>query len=508
MSPRRPPRNCPNPSARPSARRAKKPRAQGDIVKWVFLSVFVIAVLMSGVANMTLPRDDKLGVPTLVWVTDDNPARQEQMQLFRQWHREHYGEEVDIRIDPSNYDRGKIVVQSLSGAGPDVFDYYGASQLERYVASGILLDVTEVARDKGFSKEVVWEGIWPNFVSEGRQYGFPDNVNVELILYHKDMFDRAGVPYPDGDWTWEEFIEVARKLAGASPDARRQYALLRVEPSMMMRQNGARMFSPEGTRCTWNSPEAVEALEFYHNLRAKHHVMPTAAELESHATAGGWGVGQINIFATKRFAMTQAGRWWFVGFERDARQMIAHGKKPPFDLGVVEPPHFGRHYYTGGARCTGISRTSRNRKYALRFLEYLASKPFNRQINRTYDAIAPVVEHCTGPTGIADGPEPIEGLEAADSKVWADAMAEVKPEEISPFIPPYRVEKLWREHKELLDADAATAEEVLEEFAQLVDDEIRRNVERDPDLKQRYKKAMRKEERQTVGLLAQSVGGR
>ncbi|MBD3391302.1 MAG: extracellular solute-binding protein [Chitinivibrionales bacterium] len=463
-------------------------------MKWVLVIAFALAVLLSVVASVTQSNEITEGVVcTLVWATDDNPARKEQMELFREWHLKRYHEPIDIRIDPSNYDRSKVVVQSLSGAGPDLFDYFSHQNLERYIASGIILDVTDIANEKGFNKETVWKGVWPSFVgSDGRQYAFPDNVCNYLLIYHKDMFDEAGVPYPSNDMTWSEFLELAKKLSFVRPDGTRQYALLMVDPLIMIMQNGGELFTPHGTECILNSTAAAEALQFYRDMRFKHKIMPTPADLASMATAGGWGSGNLNMFATMNFATVKAGRYWFIGFERDTRQMMEQGKEPPYNLGVAEVPYFTRRYDLGGARCTGVSRTSKNVKYAVRFLEFLASEPFNNQINRTYDALAPVKEYCRGDSGwdIADGPDPLPGLEAADDPIWAEAMAHTHEWQSSPFIPPYRVGMLWNEAKELFDADVVTPQEAVDMFARLVNEEMSRNIEKDPELKAEYDAAL------------------
>ena len=465
-------------------------------MKWLFLVILAVASVLMAIALGTAPSGRSDGVPVLVWATDDNPARQEQMALFRQWHEERYGEPVDIRIDPSNYDRAKIVTQSLAGVGPDVFDFFGAAALERFVRSGIILDVTEEARAKGFSPDIVWEGIRPSFVWEGRQYGFPDNTCGYILIYHKDMLEAAGVPLPPaGGWTWAEFLETAGRLSFRRPDGLRQFALIAADPLEMIFQNGGELFSPGGTRCILDSPEAVEAIRFYEDLRSRWHVMPTAGDLASMASAGGWGGGSdpLNQFAAKFCAMAWAGRYWFIGFDRDTGAALKQGKPPPFRFGVAPVPYFRKAHGRVGARCTGISRTSPRIAYAKRFLEFLASEPFNRQINRSYDSLATVKKYCTDDRGISDGRPPPPGLEAANDPLWLAAMTFSEEVPTSPFLSPYRVETLWWEEKGRLDAGDVTPEECLRRFVRLVNEEIERNVAENPPLAKRYAEALAKE---------------
>lgn len=41
---------------------------------------------------------------------------------------------------------------------------------------------------------------------DGKIYGLPAYVDKAITIYNKDVFDQAGVSYPEADdWTWEKF---------------------------------------------------------------------------------------------------------------------------------------------------------------------------------------------------------------------------------------------------------------------------------------------------------------
>ncbi|HEX2950001.1 MAG TPA: extracellular solute-binding protein, partial [Armatimonadota bacterium] len=321
-------------------------------MKWVFFGTLILAITLSVIANVTKPKDGNKGVvATLVWATDGNPARQEQMQLFKEWHLKHYGKPIDIKIDPTNSGADKVIIQSISGAGPDLFDYNGRANLERYVKSGVILDVTERAKEKGFPQELVWAGLRPSLVYDGRQYAFTDNAANYLILYHKDVFDRFHVPYPKPGWTWYDFLKIAQKFSFKERNGMRHFALPSYDPIIMMYSNGARMFTPGGTECIINSPEGIEAMQFYRDLQVKYHVMPTASEMADQTSAGGWGSGDINVFGNKGekfFAMAYGGRYWFVQFAKMSREEGSDAS-PLFNIGCVKPPIFKYDYESGSA---------------------------------------------------------------------------------------------------------------------------------------------------------------
>lgn len=454
-------------------------------MKLLFLISFIAAAALLAVLKFTTNTDSQQGVVQLIWVTDDNPARKEQIELFRQWHLQKYGKAVDIRIDPSNGGSNKIIIQSIAGAGPDLFDFYGRVELERYVQSGIILDVTDAAKQNNFSAETVWPAIQPSFTLNGRQYGFPDNANANVLLYHKDLFDQAGVPYPKPDWTWQDFEYAAKRLTRKRPDGLRQFALLSVDPLEMIYQKGVRMYSADGTKCTLDTPKAVEALQFYRNLREKLHVMPTPSDVASQSFSGGWGKGNLNLFAAKFTAMTIGGRWWYIQYAKNTQQALDRGEKPPFDLGVAEVPIFKQHYGMATARLTGINRNSPHAQQALHFLEFLATESFNRQVNRRFDALAPVAKYAEGFPASA-GSTPPAGLASANDPLWVKVMNYSHEVERSPFIPPYRTDALWGENIQLMDAGDSTPAETLHTFARLVNEEITRNISSDPKLHALY----------------------
>jgi multiple sugar transport system substrate-binding protein len=121
----------------------------------------------------------------------------------------------------------KVIVQCIAGVGPELFDCYDGFQLSGYAKSGIAWDITDKLKAAGIDYEKdVWPAAFPNFVLDGRAYGFPTNVCANGIWYNKDMFDAAGIPYPTGPWTWEQFIEVAQKLTIREGNRIKQFGML------------------------------------------------------------------------------------------------------------------------------------------------------------------------------------------------------------------------------------------------------------------------------------------
>ena len=444
-----------------------------------FAGAFCVLALLSIAAWEIRPTSDTGGKTPLIWVSDDNPSRREQIALFNRLHPQY-----DLRLDPANGGLEKVIVQSLAGVGPDLFDCYDAYSLAAYVRSGVAWDVTdELARAGIDVKRDVWAAVLPIIVRDGRTYGFPTNAAVNAIWVNKDLFDRAGAPYPKGPWTWQEFLPLARRLTTRDKRGRvKQFGLLcdwYNWPQFVM-QWGGRIYSADGTRCVLDSPQAIAGIQFLHDLMYKHHVMPSPIEEAAMATQGGWGSGTITFFAGGKGAMALGGRWWLCTM-RDYEGLR---------LGAVECPYGRIRVFRGYGRATLINRNSPRRRQALDFLRYEAGKDYNALINHQADALAPTIRYCYAPEFLHDPEYPEEDFNA----VWRDVMRYAEPEDISPFVNGQAAARILNKQLDLVKNDQKPVAAALRDAARQVNEEIARDLERDPSLRARYRRLTGREQ--------------
>lgn len=388
-------------------------------MKLTFAAIGVVLILLSIYAYRTLPDADAGGKTRLVWVTDNNPVRAEQVALFNR-----LNPDLELVIDPANTDQQKVIVQSIGGVGPDLFDTYGQESAEAYVASGIAWDITDRMLEAGIDvPKVIWPVAVPSCVVNGRVYGFPCNVNANAIWFNKDVFDRSGVPYPKPGWTWPEFIEIAKKLTIRDERGRaKQFGLYWDFNATrdLVYQHGGRYFDPTATRCTLDSPEAIAGVKLSHDLMYVHKVAPTPTEEAALSTQGGWGSGGITFLMSGRVAMAYGGRWW----------LNLMRKQKGLRLGVVEIPYAKERVTVGGARCTFINKNSPRREQALRFIKFLASREYNELLNDQADALAPLMSACYTDRFLHNPAHPEEDYNA----VWREVVKNSIPAEFCPFL--------------------------------------------------------------------------
>jgi len=441
-----------------------------------FLFVSIATLLVASLVVWKLqPPATEDGRIVLTWVSDENPARKGQAELFEKLHPN-----IKVNIDPANSGVEKVIVQCLAGVGPDVFDAVDAFQLAAYAKSGVAMDVTDELRKSGINLQTqVFPGVLGTSIYDGRTYGVPTNIAADGIWYDADLLGQKGINLPKGPWRWDQFIPIAQKLTTRGPDGRiDRYGF------MFEWWNwrhffcgfGARVFNENGTRCTVDSPSAIAAIQMMYDLVYKYHVSPTPVEETSMATQGGFGSGYISIFAAKRGAMALGGRWWLAQL-REAKGL---------NLGVVESP-YGRfrasHSYGRGML---VNKDSKHLAAALELQKFLASDPYLDLINDQADGAGAFRRADEKPSFLFNPKFPTE----RDNAVWLKITELGVGDDVSPYVDASTVTRLIQVQLDLVQAGQKSPAAAMKDAAANVNAAIAKSITEDPSLAERYRRAL------------------
>src|SRR4051794_26224121 len=177
-------------------------------MKSFFLATFAALMLLSLAALGTQPKPADPSKIQVTWSSDDNPFRRAQLAPFNEAHAD-----LNVTLDPNNAEMEKVIVQSIGGVGPDLFDCYNGFALSAFVQAGIAWDVTDELQTRGIDvARETWPGPQACAIYRGRVYGFPVNAAVNGLWFHKDLCEHAGVSFPRGAWTWQEAVPLLQKL--------------------------------------------------------------------------------------------------------------------------------------------------------------------------------------------------------------------------------------------------------------------------------------------------------
>lgn len=298
--------------------------------------------------------------------------------LDKQFEEKH-GVKVVSELIPGEYVQ-KMLLNHVANTMPDVM-VLDASSAAVFLNNDILEDLSPriAAEEKGFENRY-FANVLDVFRREGKIFGLPNDFTPMVLYYNKDLFDAAGVPYPQDGWTFEEFREKARLLT--KPE-KKQYGFVFANwmPGwvMWLWNNGGSVLSPDGTKASGflDSPKNAETVAFLRDLIVKDKVAPSL----SQAAALG-----VDPFLAGQAAMTVSGHWSMV----DYRKATAINWKR---LGVVTlPTNLPRSqtvlYMTGFA----IPKGAKNKDLAWEYVKMRASAEFQRPYNASGIAISGVRE--------------------------------------------------------------------------------------------------------------------
>ena len=442
-----------------------------------FLCICIATLLAASIVVWKLqPPASPDGRIVLTWVSDDNPTRKAQAALFEKLHPN-----IKVNIDPANSGVEKVIVQSLAGVGPDVFDVFNSFQFAAYVNSGVAMDITDELRQSGIDlKTQVFPAALDVTVMDGRAYGIPTNIAADGIWYHADLLREAGLEIPKDGWTWDQCIPIAQKLTQKGPDGRiTRYGLLFEWWNWRHFFSGyrAKVYNENGTRCVVDSPSGIAAVQMMYDLVYKYHVSPTPVEETSMVTTGGFGSGYISIFAAKRGAMAIGGRWWSSQL-RETKGL---------ELRVAEAPYGTVHVSHAYARSMLVNKHSKHLAEALELQRYLASEPYLELVNDQADGLAVFRQADETPRFLFNPKYPNE----RDNGMWLKIMKIGVGDDVSPFVDASTAGRLISDQLDLVRAGQKTAAEAMKSAAANVNQAIQKSINEDPTLAARYRSALR-----------------
>lgn len=149
-------------------------------------------------------------VVTIKYVTWE--SKEEDNPIIEQFEKEHPNIKVEVTVVPdSNNTAESLDIIAMGGGEMDVWPFQSGGQFSR-MQQGLLLDISDYLEKDGIDMEE-WFGSYSEWGQyNGTYYGMPSTASVGMVFYNKDMFDAAGVAYPEDGWTIEEYKEIAEKL--------------------------------------------------------------------------------------------------------------------------------------------------------------------------------------------------------------------------------------------------------------------------------------------------------
>ena len=155
------------------------------------------------------PADGKQKLTISTWDNDTSPQFKAAVEVFQEKYPDVEIEYIDTAANEYN---NKLTVM-LAGGDPDpdvIFVKDMGTQLSMQQKGQIACLDEYIEKDK--LDLSVYNGTAEDLQIDGSSYTLPYRSDWYVLYYNKDLFDKAGVPYPSNDMTWDEYEELARKM--------------------------------------------------------------------------------------------------------------------------------------------------------------------------------------------------------------------------------------------------------------------------------------------------------
>ena len=227
---------------------------------------------------------------------------------------------VTVRVEPLSDPAAakqmeKVQTMAAGGAPPDISllrpQYPGG-----FAARGLLLALDDrLQRDRRAAR--------PDFIPvqleratwQGKLWGLPAEAWFLITYFNPAIFARAGQSPPSESWTWDAWLEAAKRIALLPADSGPGSRVFATDDVGMWEPLvwawGGEILSKSERECLLNRPPAPEAIQWRADLSNRHAVVPTAQDLAEvkDGVRGLFQQGRLGMFTTGNWALTdvQAG---------------------------------------------------------------------------------------------------------------------------------------------------------------------------------------------------------
>lgn len=360
-------------SSMPAHRNAPVPRTRRD-----FLRLAGAGLAAAALSSCSLPPStptpttgQKVQLVYQDWRTDWFPPMAR--ELLDQFHATHPNISVFYVPDPVNLE-DEMPSDMQAGVAADVFQGCCA-HFPIWAQKGYTLDLSPYVRadvDQATIDDWDLAQYRSFFTRDGRQYGLPKYHGALALYYNKDILERYRVPFPDGSWSYDDYLAAMRQLT-QDRDGDRKADLW---GSMMdvswdriqihVNGFGGRFVDPaDPTRCRMGDPSAIKALEWLRARMRDDRVMATFQDVEN--------VGTSQAFISQRVAMVEDGSWSLKSILSGARFRVGVA---PFPTAPV------RKVTLTSTDGFGIYAGTRHPEAAWELMKFLISKEYGRAMAR------------------------------------------------------------------------------------------------------------------------------
>jgi len=218
--------------------------------------------------------------------------------------------------------RVKYTALVAAGTPPDVADMHWQQHVRDVGPAGLAMELSPFLKKDTYPKDYVG---WEPYGWQKKQYGVPLAVQSTGLFYNKALFDQAGVKYPDGTWTWDQYLEAAIRLTKPGADdastiwgSGDQGGTNVGWMNCLFEAFGGGFFTPD-YKARFTDAGTIAAMEWRASQQTRHKVTRNV----KGGTSGDFTGGKV--------AMVTSGSWFVANVKR-ATTSALNTSKVPWDV--------------------------------------------------------------------------------------------------------------------------------------------------------------------------------
>ncbi|MBB3131778.1 multiple sugar transport system substrate-binding protein [Paenibacillus rhizosphaerae] len=245
----------------------------------ILVFLFLFTAVLTGCGGSSGEAGGKKVINVALWDENVKDTVNKSIELYK---KNHPDVEVKVTYTPWADYWTKLKTSLAGNSGPDVF-WMNGPNFYAYASKGWIKDLQPLIDESKLDTSVYTDALVNLYTYNDHLYGLPYFLDAVGLYYNKELFDKAGVSYPDGSWTWDTVEQNAAKLTDKQNGVYGYTALIDSQSGYydLIHQAGGYIISEDKTKSGFDSPEALSAFQWEKKLMDQGYSPNAQQQLET-----------------------------------------------------------------------------------------------------------------------------------------------------------------------------------------------------------------------------------
>jgi multiple sugar transport system substrate-binding protein len=302
-------------------------------------------------------NSDTTTVSLAFWNQNQEPVLREVLDDFEEQNPDI---EVELELTPNPQYWTRLEAAVSGNVMADIVWMNGPNFIQ-YASNDIIEPIEPYLEDSEINLEDYPESLRNLYTYEDELYGLPKDWDTTALWYNEEIFDNAGVEYPQDDWTWDDMRTAAEQITDPENNIYGVSANIQTQEGIYNQifQNNGFVINENATQSGYDDPNTIEAFELHVDL-IEDGLSPDLG-LQSETSAR-------DLFASGNLGMAYLASWNIpVLVESDISDHI----------NLVEMPAIEEKGAVIHGLIYALNSQSQNKEEAARVIKYLGSEEAN-----------------------------------------------------------------------------------------------------------------------------------